>query len=162
MVPMIKFFNRFLHGNSGAVAVDWTVLSASVLAMSLATVAVLNGGIQGLVSRMDAELRAQQMSDNFIQFTSAHFEPLYEYNLTTPEYAEAAFNLANDMMNQEIIDALHAGILAMEAGTLTDEEAVALVALGSVARQRNIIDSEILNYYFGFDGTAGVIGGTAL
>jgi len=152
---MLNAFHNFLNDERGVVAVDYTVLSASVLAMSLATAAVLSGGIKGLVSRMDAELREQQMSDNFIGFTSAHFEPLYEHNLTTAEYAEEMFNAANAMMNQEISDALYYGINELEAGTLTQEEVVALVALASVARQRNIIDAETLDYFFGFDGSDG-------
>lgn len=157
MVPMINHVFKFARDDRGAVAVDWTVLSAAVLGMSLATAGVLSGGIQGLVSRMDAELRAQQMSDNFVGFTSAHFEPLYQDNLVSAELAEEMFNLANGMMNQDIIDALELGILAVDEGTLTQEEAVVLVALASVARQRNIIDSQILDYYFGFDGSAGQI-----
>jgi len=152
---MIHSFEKFARDDRGAVSVDWTVLSAAVLGMSIATAGVLTGGIQSLVSRMDAELRAQQMSDNFIGFTSAHFEPLYELNLTTADYAEEQFDTANAMMNQDIIDAIQNGIAAMGERTLTQEEAVTLVALASVARQRNIISTEVLNHYFGFDGSGG-------
>lgn len=154
---MNVLIQRFLKDDSGAVTVDWTVLSAATVGMSLATVGVLNGGLQGLVSRVDAELRDQQMSDNFIQFTSAHFEPLYEFGFTTAEEAEVAFDTANLMMNQEIIDALQYGLEKLEAGLLSADQMVTLVALASVARQRNIVDATVLDYYFGTDGGNGLI-----
>ena len=154
MPPLVA---TFLAEESGAVTVDWTVLSAASVAMSLATVAVLNGGLQAVVSRVDAELREQQMSDNFVQFTSAHFQPLYAKNLATEEQAETAFNSANTMMNQEIIDSLEAGIEKMEAGELSEEEFLTLLGIASVARQRNIVDPQVLDYYFGVDGAHGTI-----
>lgn len=150
-------FCTFLRDTRGAVTVDWTVLSAAVVAMSLATVGVLNGGIQAMVSRADAELRDQQMSDNYIGFTSAHFEPLYENNITTAQVAEDYFNAANAMMNQDIINALETGITALEEGRLTHDDMAILMALASVAHQRNIIDDGVMNYYFGFDGSGGRI-----
>lgn len=156
---MARLLNRFLLDDRGAVTVDWTVLSAAAVAMSLATVAVLNGGLQAIVSRMDGELREQQMSDNFVRFISAHFEPLYATNMVTAAEAEAAYNSANMMMNQEIIDALQVGIEKLEAGLLTDAQIVTLMALASVARQRNIIDATVLDYYFGVDGATGVVSG---
>lgn len=148
---MFKSILTFLRDDHGVVTVDWTVLSAVAVAMSLATAGALTTGINVATSRMDAELRAQQMNDDFIGFTSSHFEPLYENNLTTAAVAEEVFDLANAMMNQELIDALHYGIQALEAGTLTTEQAVALIAIASVARQRNVVDAEILEYYFGFE-----------
>lgn len=148
---------RFASDDSGAVTVDWTVLSSAAVAMSLATVGVLNGGIQGMISRADAELRDQQMSDNYIGFTSAHFEPIYAANLATAEIAENLFNAANALMNHELLTALQQGIEDLEAGLLTQEDLVGLMALASVAQQRNIIDDGILDYYFGFDGAPGRI-----
>lgn len=145
----------FLTDETGTVSVDWTVLSAATVAMSLATVGVLNGGIQGMVSRMDGELREQQMSDNFIEFTSAHFEPLYEGGYISAETAETFFDIANGMLNQELIDALEYGITALEEGQLSTEDLAALVAVASVAYQRNLIDDQIMHYYFGFDGSDG-------
>lgn len=154
---MTHLFSQFLTDDSGTVSVDWAVLSGAVIAMSLATVAVLNGGIASLVSRMDAELRDQQLGDSFVTFTSAHFEALYERNLTTPALAQDVFTSANALMNQEILDGLQSGILALEEGRLTQDDILTLTALASVARQRNIIDDQILDYYFGADGTAGRI-----
>ena len=154
---MSAIFSSFLSDESGAVTVDWVVLSAASVAMSIATAGVLTGGLDAMVSRLDAELRDQQMSDSFVRFTSAHFEPFYERGLATPEQALEAFDAINLMMNQEIIDGLQSGILALEEGRLTQDDILTLTALASVARQRNIIDDQILDYYFGADGTAGRI-----
>ncbi|MEQ8367251.1 MAG: hypothetical protein RIB61_11135 [Roseicyclus sp.] len=145
----------FIRDERGAVTVDWTVLSAAAVSMALATVAVLNDSVAGLASRMDNELRDQQMNDNFVVFTSEHFEGLYEAGLVTAEDAQATFDIADQMMNQQIIDALEYGITAMEEGTLTDADLIALLAVASVADQRNIVDDSILDYYFGFDGSTG-------
>jgi Flp pilus assembly pilin Flp len=148
----------FLRDDAGVVSVDWTVLSAATVAMSLATVGLLNGGLQGLISRLDGELRSQQMSDSFVEFTSAHFEPLYEGNHINAAAAEELFTLANSMMNQELIDALQYGIQAIEAGeTFTPEEIAQLMAIASVAHQRNLLPDSVMNHYFGFDGEPGVI-----
>jgi hypothetical protein len=154
---MTHLLHTFILDDRGAVTVDWTVLSSATVAMSLATVALLNGTLRDVEGRLDAELRAQQMSDNFIQFTSEHFEPLYAANVATEEEVEAVYDVANQLMNQEIIDALEYGIEKLEAGALTEEQAIDLMAVASVARQRNIVDSNVLDYYFGFDGGDGRI-----
>jgi Flp pilus assembly pilin Flp len=157
MDDMIHSLQTFLTDDRGTVSVDWAVLSAAVVALSLATVTVLNGGVQTMVSRMDAELRTQQLSDSFVTFTSAHFEALYEHDLITPDVAQEVFANANALMNHEIIDGLQDGILALEDGRLTEADIPTLMALASVARQRNIIDDEIIDYYFGGAGTNGRI-----
>ena len=157
MAGMTQLIYTFANDDSGAIAVDWAVLTAAALSMALGTAAVLNGGIDALVSRMDGELRDQQFSDGFVAFTSADFEALYENNLATPELAQSAFSNANALMNQEIIDGLETGILALEEGRLTSDDLVTLTALGSVARQRNILDDQILDYYLGTPTTPGRI-----
>lgn len=150
---MTNRISDFFKSELGAVTVDWTVLSAAVVSMSLATVGVLSGGIQNMVSRLDAELRSQQLSDNFVQFTSAHFEPLYADDHISPATAQELFDSANLLMNQEIIDALNYGIQALENGQLTPQDVGTLIALASVADQRNLISDQTLDYYFGFDGS---------
>ncbi len=152
---MIGMLHNFLHDERGAVTVDWTADSAASVA--LATVAVLDDGIATMISRMDAELRDQQMSDNYIGYRPAHFEPLLELGFTTASYAEDLFETANAMMNQDIIDAMAIGIEAIENGTLSQDDAVTLAALASVARQRNIIESQVFDYYFGTAETAGAM-----
>jgi hypothetical protein len=142
----------FCHDDRGAVSVDWTTLSAAAVGMSLATAAALNGTFQTMISRMDGELRDQQMSDDFVGFTPAHFENLFAENQLQEEDAEAMFTVANELLNQEIINALEKGIEGIENGTLTPSEIAELVAIASVAWQRNVVDDPVLDYYFGFGG----------
>ena len=149
---MVSLVSRFLRREAGAVSVDWTVLSAATVAMSLATVGVLSGGLQALIGRLDGELRAQMMSDSFVTFTSAHFEPLYEGNHVSAEVAEELFLAANQMMNNEILALLQAGLEAYAEGELSAEDIAQLYAIASVAAQRNLVSDDILDYYFGFAG----------
>lgn len=142
----------FIADDTGAVSVDWTSLSAAAVGLSLATAAMLNDSFQMMISRVDGELREQQMSDGFVGFVPAHFEELFDGNHIEEADAEAAFGTANEMLNQELIDALEAGIEALENGTLTTAEVADLVAIASVAWQRNVVPDEILDYYFGFGG----------
>jgi len=145
---------RFFRDDRGAVTVDWTVLSAAAVSMALATATVLEDGIEVLVARIDAELRTQQLSDGFVQYQSGDFETLIaEGWITEPEGAQV-FDSVSDLMNSEILSALELGIEMMQAGTLPQEDLATLVALASIARQRQIASSEMLDPIFGFDGSA--------
>jgi hypothetical protein len=149
---MTRVIGTFFSDEQGAVTVDWTSLSAAAVGLSLATAGMLNDTFQSVISRVDGELREQQMNDNFIDFTSAHFEPLYAGNHIDASEAETLFTAADSMLNQELIDSLETGIEMLENGTLTTEDAAALMAIASVAWQRNVVSDQILDYYFGFDG----------
>lgn len=150
---MYQSFLQFLKCDRGAITVDWTVLSAAAVGVALATAGALGGTLDWVISRLDGELRDQQMSDSFVTFTSAHFEPLYEANLIDAEMAAVLFENANEMLNSEVLAALQAGIEAMNAGELSAEELGELIALASVAYQRNLIPDEILAYYFSVGGS---------
>lgn len=143
----------FLRNDQGAVTVDWTVLSAAAVSMALATVTVLEDGLEGLVSRIDSELRSQQLSDGFVTYQSGDFEPLIAEGSMTIEDGAVIFDTVNQLMNSEILAALELGIEMMEAGTLPQQDFPTLVALASVARQRDIASPEMLDFYFGFDGS---------
>lgn len=133
-------FRQFLNSESGAVTVDWVVLTAAVTGMALAATAVVEGGIESLASDLEAQLRTQQVSDAFVFFNSSHFNPLYDAGIVTEENAEAYFDIANVMTNAEILTALESGLLDYTDGNLSDAEIAQLVAVASVAVQRNIID----------------------
>jgi chromosome condensin MukBEF complex kleisin-like MukF subunit len=148
---------NFLTSDSGAVTVDWTTLAAAAVGMALATAAMLTGTINMVNSRLDGELRQQQLSDGFVRFTSAHFEMLYATGALEPDAAEQLFTTVNALLNQDILNNLQAGIAALEAGTLPAHEIGVLVALASVASQRNLIPDYYLDYYFGFDGSTPAI-----
>ena len=145
---MRNSFVQFIRCDHGAVTVDWTTLSAAAVGVALATAGALSGTLDAVISRLDGELRDQQMSDSFVTFTSAHFEPLYEANLIDAEMAAVLFDNANQMLNNDVLTALQEGIEAMHAGELSAEELGELMALASVAYQRNLVPDEILAYYF--------------
>lgn len=133
-------FRQFLISESGAITVDWVVLTAAVTGMALAATAVVEGGIENLASDLEAQLRTQQVSDAFVQFDSSFFNGLYDLGMVTEANAEAYFNLANEMTNAEILSALEQGMLDLNDGNLSDAEIAQLMAMASVAIQRNIID----------------------
>lgn len=139
----------FVRCDSGAITVDYTVLGAAAVAMAMSSAAILVGGIENLTSQIDHELRTRQLSDDFIRFVGAHFEPLYEMGITTEEFAMVAFDDATALMNQDILDSLQAGLILAQQGQLTNAQMVELFALASVAYQRNIIDDAVLEAYFG-------------
>lgn len=133
-------FRQFLTSESGAITVDWVVLTAAVCGMALAATALVETGIEDLASDLEAQLRTQQVSDAFVQFNSSHFDALYDLGMVTEANAEIYFDIANEMTNAEILTALEEGILDYNDGNLSDAEVAQLVALASVAYQRNIID----------------------
>ena len=45
---MKSYFNRFLRNESGAVTVDWVVLTAAVVALAVALVLLLSNGSAGV------------------------------------------------------------------------------------------------------------------
>ena len=138
-------WHKFLASESGAISVDWTVLTAAVAGMALAATAVIEDGISTLASNLEAELRTQQVSDAFVQFNSSHFNALYDAGMIDEASAQSLFDIANQMTNAEILNGLESGILAYNDGTMTDEEVAMLVAMASVGVQRNIISSDDVN-----------------
>lgn len=144
-------FPAFWQSEKGAVTVDWTMLSAAAVGLSLATAAMLTGTLDMVISRVDDELRTQQLSDDFVQFTSAHFEPLYQGGALDAETAEDLFATANAMMNQELLDALEWGLEQLQSGSISGDDMAALYAVASVAYQRNLVSDQILEGYFGFE-----------
>tara|TARA_R110002074_G_scaffold366808_1_gene540787 strand:- start:63 stop:509 length:447 start_codon:yes stop_codon:yes gene_type:complete len=137
---VVSNFRQFLNSESGAITVDWVVLTAAVTGMALAATAVVETGIADLASDLEAQLRTQQVSDAFVQFDSSFFNDLYDLGMVTEANAEVFFDLANDMTNAEILNALEQGLLDLNDGNLSDAEIAQLVAVASVAIQRNIID----------------------
>ena len=145
--------SNFIAKEHGAITVDWTVISSAAVGLAIATAAIMTDSIDVLEGRMDDELRTRQMNDDWISFIPAHFEDILQTGEITEEYVDAHFGLADQLMNHDIMDLLEAGIADMEAGTLTANELIDLLAIASVAHQRNIVDDAVLDSYFGFDGS---------
>lgn len=57
---MIKFFKNFRKNESGAVTVDWVVLTASVVFLALVVISLLSPAVNGLSSNIAAELNGVQ------------------------------------------------------------------------------------------------------
>ncbi|MEM1274686.1 MAG: hypothetical protein AAGF88_12790 [Pseudomonadota bacterium] len=140
--------NQFLQEERGAITVDWVVLSAAAVAMSIAATDVIRGGLAELSSDLEAQLRTQQISDAFVQFASNHFDVLYDAGMLTEEQAEQLFADANEMTNADILSSLETYIEKMTNGTITESELQQAFAVASVAYQRNIVDDAVIEYYF--------------
>lgn len=140
-----SIWHNFLRSESGAISVDWVVLTAAVAGMALAATTVIEEGISDLASDLEAELRTQQVSDAFVVFNSSHFNALYDQGMIDEDGAAALFAIANEMTNAAIINGLEDGILAYHDGQLSDMEVAQLVAMASVGIQRNIISNDDVN-----------------
>ncbi|QBY00577.1 hypothetical protein E2K80_07345 [Rhodophyticola sp. CCM32] len=152
---MSECFRQFFRDESGSISVDWVVLTAAAVGMAIAATEVVQSGLDDLASDLEAQLRTQQISDSFVQFTPAHFEALYEDGTLTAEQASDLFDVANELTNADILTRLEDGINEMNNGTLTDAEMAELVAVASVAYQRNIVDDAVIEHYFGVNSNAG-------
>ncbi len=144
---------EFVNEDSGAVTVDWTVLSAAAVSLALATTAYLTDVIDMVSGTMDNELRSRQLSDDWVAFLGSHYNPILETGYLSEENAELLHGAANELMNHDVITILADGIEALENGTITTDQIVELVAIASIANQRNLVDDAMLNHYFGFDGS---------
>ena len=58
--------NRFLADESGAVTVDWVVLTAALVGLGLAVMSVVSGGIESLSTNIATDLGAMEPNDDSI------------------------------------------------------------------------------------------------
>ena len=65
---MLNFINAFINDESGAVTVDWVVLTAALVGLGLAVMAVVSEGIGDLSNEMGQELTDMNPGD--LSFTS--------------------------------------------------------------------------------------------
>lgn len=56
---------EFIEAEDGVVMVDWVVLSAGVVGLGIATLAVLSGGVEGVSRDIDNELIGIETSGSF-------------------------------------------------------------------------------------------------
>jgi len=64
----MKLFNltqNFRNEESGAVTVDWVVLTAAIVGLGIAVYAVVSGGIADLSQDVDNQLTGQAISTSF-------------------------------------------------------------------------------------------------
>ncbi|MBY6201259.1 hypothetical protein KUV65_07800 [Maritalea mobilis] len=58
-------FKTFLSDESGAVTVDWVVLTAAIVGLGLAVMAVVSGGIEDLSSNISDGMTNMDLQDSF-------------------------------------------------------------------------------------------------
>ena len=61
----MNFFSKaraYIRDESGAVTVDWVVLTAAVVILSIGAIAALDGGIEGLVGDISSQLNFDNIS----------------------------------------------------------------------------------------------------
>ena len=55
----MKLFTKFANDESGAVTVDWVVLTAAVVGIAIAVISLISGGINTAANNINNELAAQ-------------------------------------------------------------------------------------------------------
>ena len=61
----MKLFNAFLEDESGAVTVDWVVLTAAIVGLGLAVLTQVRSGVKDLTNDIKKELTAQVITKTF-------------------------------------------------------------------------------------------------
>lgn len=52
----MKLFTKFANDESGAVTVDWVVLTAAIVGIAIAVITLISGGIQDASNGINSEL----------------------------------------------------------------------------------------------------------
>lgn len=58
-------FTTYFADESGAVTVDWVVLTAAIVGLGLAVMAVVSGGVENLSTQIDSGLRQDIVNQTF-------------------------------------------------------------------------------------------------
>jgi Flp pilus assembly pilin Flp len=64
-MKLFKLANNFRNNESGAVTVDWVVLTAAIVGLGIAVYGVVSGGIADLSQDIDTQLTGQAISTAF-------------------------------------------------------------------------------------------------
>ncbi len=64
-MKLFKLAKTFRNDESGAVTVDWVVLTAAIVGLGIAVYGVVSGGIQDLSQDIDNQLTGQAISTAF-------------------------------------------------------------------------------------------------
>jgi Flp pilus assembly pilin Flp len=64
-MKLFKLSNTFSNDESGAVTVDWVVLTAAIVGLGIAVYGVVSGGIADLSQDIDTQLTGQAISTSF-------------------------------------------------------------------------------------------------
>ena len=61
----MKLFKNFKNDESGAVTVDWVVLTAAIVGLGIAVLATVSSGVQNLSGDINTQLSSQGISTTF-------------------------------------------------------------------------------------------------
>ncbi len=61
----MKLFTKFANDESGAVTVDWVVLTAAIVGIAIAVITLISGGIEDAANGINAELMNAQSCNNY-------------------------------------------------------------------------------------------------
>ncbi|GAB5448823.1 hypothetical protein [Gymnodinialimonas sp.] len=61
----LSHIKHFASNESGAVTVDWVVLTAALVGLGLAVMAVVSGGVENLAGDIDTQLVGQGIDTTF-------------------------------------------------------------------------------------------------
>ena len=56
---MTNFFKRFAQDESGAVTVDWVVLTAAIVGLGIAVLATVSGGLKSVAGNISTDMAGQ-------------------------------------------------------------------------------------------------------
>ena len=62
---MFKLAKNFKNDESGAVTVDWVVLTAAIVGLGIAVMATVSSGVQNLSGDINTQLSSQGISTTF-------------------------------------------------------------------------------------------------
>ena len=62
---MTQFIKNFANDESGAVTVDWVVLTAAIVGLGLAVMTVVSGGTETLTNKISDKMTSQTISTSF-------------------------------------------------------------------------------------------------
>lgn len=99
---------RFLRDESGAVTVDWVVLTAAIVGLGLAVMAVVSGGVENLSNDTARQLAlievGQSPFTNMDNYDLGGFVHAIDDGLA--ENTFAAYSNTDDYTDQQVVDAL--------------------------------------------------------
>ncbi len=64
-MKLIKMLRSFKADDSGAVTVDWVVLTAAIVGLGIAVLAVVDDGVSNLSSDISNQLTSQSIKTSF-------------------------------------------------------------------------------------------------
>ncbi|SIO53928.1 Flp pilus assembly protein, pilin Flp [Rhodovulum sp. ES.010] len=62
-MKLFELIKRFHSDESGAVTVDWVVLTAAIVGLGIAVLSTVGNGVQGLATNISTELSGTQVQD---------------------------------------------------------------------------------------------------